>query len=661
MKSIKKMRPFAAAWPAMLLLVAACGGSTSATSTPAVTALPTQQPATSTPAPSPTPAARSAELTALYVKTDGAVNIGGTSKVKVTISPNDNKDLRVGFFENEVGGSGPMWRAAGWMAATISTLLTGSDPTKNQISYDVGGRIDGPSAGALMTIGTLAVMRGDKVRDDAAMTGTINPDGTIGAVGGIPHKIDGAAKAGKKLVLIPSGQRQSQDYNTKSMVDVVELGKQLNVEVIEVPDIFTAYKILTGKTLPKIEAGATRPEVQGQIYDKAKAKTGEWLSRAEEAQAQYKSLADTVKIEALENFMNTSADKYKRAKQLVNQGLIGGAYNQALQSGLYASVGAQVGRTLETYLKKGMPGAVLEMQAMSASTTKVQALADSLKAERPKTLSDATAMLTAYGNLIEVISYNNFADDLLANAQEQIKSGKIKGDDALEAVFKAAVYYRIAGLGVEAAKDVKEVGLGMPGAALPTDAAITTSGEFFRRAAEANLNLLETQFIDSEAKAANVRADVLRNFLAEKDNDYLLALSDQRVLGQLEKYFGQGEPLQWAKLAGAINAYNRATSLVSKYLVLDAQLDDNMNVTGIQNEKALINALDLAEEQARAGIADMKANNVDPGLFAISYETGRVNRNGNASEKLEALGDYWNVYTFSRAIAYLGRFSKVDK
>ena len=75
----------------------------------------------------------------------------------------------------------------------------------------------------------------------------------------------------------------------------------------------------------------------------------------------------------------------------------------------------------------------------------------------------------------------------------------------------------------------------------------------------------------------------------------------------------------------------------------------------------MINALDLAEEQARAGIADMKANNVDPGLFAISYETGRVNRNGNASEKLEALGDYWGVYTFSRAIAYLGRFSKVDK
>ena len=43
---------------------------------------------------------------------------------------------------------------------------------------------------------------GDQINADVTMTGTINPDGTIGPVGGIPFKIEGAAEAGKKVVLI---------------------------------------------------------------------------------------------------------------------------------------------------------------------------------------------------------------------------------------------------------------------------------------------------------------------------------------------------------------------------------------------------------------------------------------------------------------------------
>ena len=37
------------------------------------------------------------------------------------------------------------------------------------------------------------------LNDEVTMTGTINPDGTIGCVGGIHLKLEGAAKAGKKV------------------------------------------------------------------------------------------------------------------------------------------------------------------------------------------------------------------------------------------------------------------------------------------------------------------------------------------------------------------------------------------------------------------------------------------------------------------------------
>jgi len=136
-------------------------------------------------------------INALYYATDpkDGKAIGGVSPVRIAVRPAEKKgELRVGFFEEEVAGTGNMWRSAGWMAVVVACQILGVDPRDYQFSFSVGGRIDGPSAGTYMTVGTLAAMLGDKLRDDAAMTGTINPDGTVGPVGGIPHKVAGAAK-----------------------------------------------------------------------------------------------------------------------------------------------------------------------------------------------------------------------------------------------------------------------------------------------------------------------------------------------------------------------------------------------------------------------------------------------------------------------------------
>lgn len=48
-----------------------------------------------------------------------------------------------------------------------------------------------------MTAAVIVFIRGDATLDDVTMTRTINPDGTIGPVGGIPEKIDGAVAAQK--------------------------------------------------------------------------------------------------------------------------------------------------------------------------------------------------------------------------------------------------------------------------------------------------------------------------------------------------------------------------------------------------------------------------------------------------------------------------------
>ena len=110
------------------------------------------------------------------------------------------------------------------------------------IAYTSTGS-DGPSAGAVMTVGFAALLKGDRIQRGIALTGTITKDGTIGPVGGIPDKIRAAAREGYRIILIPEGQRDDPRWN------INRLAWDLNVEVKEVSTIEAAYHLMTGSTL----------------------------------------------------------------------------------------------------------------------------------------------------------------------------------------------------------------------------------------------------------------------------------------------------------------------------------------------------------------------------------------------------------------------------
>ena len=87
-----------------------------------------------------------------------------------------------------------------------------------------GDVIGGESAGAAATIATLAALEGKDVKTNVAITGTINPDGSIGPVGGIPQKTKAVADAGYTLFLVPKGQSgMSRDVAGNSL-EVREVG-----------------------------------------------------------------------------------------------------------------------------------------------------------------------------------------------------------------------------------------------------------------------------------------------------------------------------------------------------------------------------------------------------------------------------------------------------
>lgn len=668
-----------AAATALSMLLSACGGSSPAkepTNEPAPTqaADPTKAPeqpkadptkasdATATPLPdAPKSGKVEQSVDAMWYSQDAnGQAIGGTSSTKVTIEPGASGAFRLGIFENEVQGTGDQWRATAWTATIVAALLTNTDMSKTQVSWDVAGRIDGPSAGGLMTSAVIAALRGKKIREDATMTGTINPDGTIGPVGGIPHKIEGSAKKGKKLILVPSGQRYDFDANKQASVDLVELGRTLDVEVKEVTDIYQAYNLLTGDELPKLARSNQRPEVSPQVFNRMQAKTREWIARYSEVLGRTANLNPKVAdLLSTTGFVELAGQRAKKAEDYLSQGLPTAAYDSARQAVLYIGAYEKVARLVEVYLDQGFDGvaAVLQSEAVGS---KVSAAADLLKSENPKTVSDANALILSYGYLSQGLASWLTGQNILANTLEQIKNGEAPTQEQeLVRMVYIAVYYEAADLFVETAKDAIAVGSGQPGSPLPSDLPLEDTADFFRRAAEANFALFDSTVIAPQiAEPRGMSTEAAKSALRGVDIDYGLGLGALEAINLLDNYFKDPKAYQYAKLGAAMQAYSVSTAMIAKYYSLGAQMDDNMNVTGFSNEKALLNMLDLADEQSRYSMNALKENGEDISMFAVLYEGGRVGREGDAASKLSALNEYWRAFIESRAISYLMRLGQ---
>ncbi|MEM2045616.1 MAG: S16 family serine protease [Candidatus Bathyarchaeia archaeon] len=118
--------------------------------------------------------------------------------------------------------------------------------------------IDGPSAGAAITVLLASMLSGSEIRRDIVITGAIQNDGSIKQVGGILEKAKAAAEVGAQLFLVPMGQSKTIIYIERitkigplqiityepQTVDVQEyLRKEgYNMKVVEVANIQDALR-----------------------------------------------------------------------------------------------------------------------------------------------------------------------------------------------------------------------------------------------------------------------------------------------------------------------------------------------------------------------------------------------------------------------------------
>jgi len=140
--------------------------------------------------------------------------------------------------------------------------------------------IGGPSAGAVMTVATTALLEQWDINNWTIMTGMINPDGSIGPIGGIPQKIDAAYSVGATRFLIPKGQGTYIETVYETIDDGVwkrivsrQIPKSVaeyamnnyGMDVVEIEDVNDALVYLTGHEFP-IPVADTNITTENYIY-----------------------------------------------------------------------------------------------------------------------------------------------------------------------------------------------------------------------------------------------------------------------------------------------------------------------------------------------------------------------------------------------------------
>ena len=189
-------------------------------------------------------------------------NSGVLGKVNVELTEGDGKILvnTNPFLEPDIQES------ANIAAEVAQRIAIEKLKDRNLIyTFDVGEAnvLGGHSAGAAMTMATMAALLGKGLKDEIVITGTIREDGVIGHVGGLIEKAQAVSENNKKVFLIPKGQSTltyyekeiketqkgrftiSRTYYIPKKFDLKAYGKdELGIEVREVETIYDVIDIM---------------------------------------------------------------------------------------------------------------------------------------------------------------------------------------------------------------------------------------------------------------------------------------------------------------------------------------------------------------------------------------------------------------------------------
>jgi hypothetical protein len=614
---------------------------------------------------------------AMFVRMGGGQTpSGGSSPVKLGTGPNADGTVQVGIYEELSGGAGPQWRAGVWVSAFVAANTLGKDLTDFTFSASSGGYIDGASASGLMSAGFLATMTGQKIDPTVTMTGIINPDGTIGPVGGIPEKFKGNLDKGKKRIGYPIGMRWAKSAATGQLVDLVQLAKDNKAEAVEIANVYDAYKFLTGKQLPE---PVPVPEADMAIDDDTskalELKYADWQKKLAKEWDELLKLQQAGRLPAALTVMASFAQsRAEQAEKLHKQGMIAAAYARMLEAWTYA---ASATDTYDVLVKVQAGDTVGAMSAIGGLDQLDQDTIEVFKkigAMKPSTMGGHLLMMGSYQAALRAWGYKMFAANAVTGTKRFLSN--LAGLDASELSspeIADRVVANVAPTVLLIGRTVAETALASQRmefeseksvnymCSIPNVKRMSTS---YQSASAAGIQYFDTLLVQPLAEGAGIPFDTARDRIAMIEPNYLVAFMLSRMSSateglpaKLKEQWGE-KSLQWnlMSLAASELAYAKSAELVAKYYSLGIKADSDKRINAVEHEKAFMNMLVSAERTARASARAARiATGAIPVQAKLAYQLARVQREGDMSDKIDALAGFWTSTAFSQTAVMLAR------
>jgi len=187
---------------------------------------------------------RLATVPALGVLAGGQTGIIHYIVLQIDTDPRQEGPI-VQFNEMNLGGGSIVsedWKEGVKQAVAAAAKSVGEDGREWVITIknrSYNALTEGTSASSAVAVGIMAAWRGDVIKSSVALTGKIMPDGQIEQVGALLIKVEAAARAQFKTILVPRGQRDTADW------DLSQLATRWNINVIEVSTLEEAYQLMT--------------------------------------------------------------------------------------------------------------------------------------------------------------------------------------------------------------------------------------------------------------------------------------------------------------------------------------------------------------------------------------------------------------------------------
>ncbi len=151
--------------------------------------------------------------------------------IMAEITPAQSKD------EGRIIATGKLQEIAREAVTNVSVLIKkflGEDITKKDVHIQFIGTyegVEGDSASISIATAVISALEGVPVKQTVAMTGSLSVRGDVMPVGGVTQKIEAAAKAGIKTVLIPKSNMGDVliDEATKSMIEIIPVSNMSEV------------------------------------------------------------------------------------------------------------------------------------------------------------------------------------------------------------------------------------------------------------------------------------------------------------------------------------------------------------------------------------------------------------------------------------------------